>query len=91
MGSKLYVGNINYATTEDELRELFGSYGPVSAVDVVRDRYTGQSKGFAFVHFEDPTHAEQAIQGLNETEVGGRTNRVDAARESSNRAGGFGR
>mgnify|MGYP006282036007 CR=1 FL=1 len=51
MGSKLYVGNINYATTEDELRDLFGSYGPVSAVDIVRDRYTGQSKGFSFVHF----------------------------------------
>ena len=72
--NKLYVGNLSYQTTEDELREAFSAYGDVVSVKIIGGR------GFGFVEMESPEAAERAKEGLNETELGGRTIRVDEAR-----------
>lgn len=92
MGTKLYVGNLSYDTTEDELRNLFSKVGTVSAVDVIKDRDTGRSKGFAFVTMGSQTEASQAIQQINGQSLGGRDLRVSEARppEDRGRSGGGG-
>ena len=73
-GKKLYVGNFKYNTTEDQLRELFGEHGEVVKVDIIGD------KGFGFVEMADSDGAEKAKEALNETDLDGRTLRVDEAR-----------
>ena len=73
-GKKLYVGNFKYSTTEEQLRELFAEYGEVVKVDVIGD------KGFGFVEMSSSSEAEKAKEALNETELEGRTLRVDEAR-----------
>ncbi len=82
--SKLYVGNMSYSTSEDELRELFGSYGEVSSVNIVLDRITGKSRGFGFVEMSKPEEAQEAIKGLNDQDFGGRKLTIDFARERRN-------
>ena len=72
MGKKLYVGNLDYATTEDELRNLFGAVGQVESVALITDRETGRAKGFGFVEMGTEAAAQEAIQRLNNTAVGGR-------------------
>jgi RNA recognition motif-containing protein len=79
--SKLYVGNMNYATTEDELRELFAAHGEVASVNLVLDRDTGRPRGFGFVEMATPDQAEAAMNALNEQEFGGRKLIVNFARE----------
>jgi cold-inducible RNA-binding protein len=79
--SKLYVGNLNYETTEDELQTLFETHGEVVSCKIVMNPYTGRSKGFAFVEMATPDAANAAVEALNQTEVGGRTIKVDIARE----------
>ena len=69
MNKKLYVGNLSYTTTEDELRTLFAEVGPVASVAVITDRMTGQSKGFGFVEMETPQAAQQAIERFNNSTV----------------------
>ena len=81
MASKLYVGNMSYATTEDELREAFAPYGEVLRVDILYDRDTGRPRGFGFVEMASPEQADAAIAGLNGKDLGGRSLRVDVARE----------
>lgn len=76
----IYVGNLPYSITEDELRDLFGEHGEVSSVNVISDRATGQSKGFGFVEMPTQSEAEAAIQALNEASVKGRNIRVNEAR-----------
>lgn len=76
----IYVGNLPYSITEDELRDLFGEHGEVSSVNVISDRATGQSKGFGFVEMPTQSEAEAAIQALNEASVKGRNIRVNQAR-----------
>lgn len=76
----IYVGNLSYSTTDDELRSLFAQYGEVSSVNLVTDKYTGQSKGFAFVEMAKQADAEAAIKGLNETAIKGRNLKVNQAR-----------
>ena len=86
-GSKLYVGNLNYAVTEEQLRELFGNYGEVTHVNIIDGR------GFGFVELSDPEEAEKAKEALNDTEFQGRTLRVDEARAPKRRehgGGGYG-
>lgn len=78
MAKRLYVGNIPFRTNEDELRELFGEFGEVHEVSIITDRETGRSRGFCFVEMDN---AEEAISGLNERDFGGRTLRVNIARE----------
>lgn len=65
---KLYVGNLSYQATEQELKDLFSSYGEISSVNIVKDKFTGRAKGFAFVEMENDANAENAISSLNETE-----------------------
>jgi RNA recognition motif-containing protein len=85
MESKLYVGNLPYATTEDDLRDLFSQAGTVTSVTVVKDRDSGLSKGFAFVEMGSSNDAESAIEMFNGYSLLNRTLRVDAARPKEDR------
>lgn len=90
MDTKLYVGNLSYSVTEDELRELFAQAGGVTSVAVIKDRDTGQSKGFAFVEFSTQADAQKAISRFNGQKLGERTLTVNLARpkEERSRSGG---
>ena len=92
MAKKLYVGNMNYDTTEEKLREVFGAHGEVTSVNVVMDRDTGRPRGFAFVEMATDEAATAAIAALNGQSVDGRQLRVDEARprRSSGGRGGYG-
>jgi len=81
----IYVGNLPYSTTDDDLREAFGAYGEVSSVNVIADKFTGQSKGFAFVEMADNSAADAAIKALNETPMGGRNIKVNQAKPRGER------
>ena len=87
---KIYVGNINFRTTEDELREMFGQHGEVEDVAVITDRDTGRSRGFAFVTMPDDAQAKAAIEAVNGTDMGGRTVNVNEARPRTGGGGGGG-
>ena len=88
MAKNLYVGNLPFNTTQDDLREAFSQFGTVSRVQVVSDRETGRSRGFGFVEMEDG--AEQAIEKMNGASFQGRTLTVNEARPREPRAGGGG-
>lgn len=90
MESKLYVGNLSYSTTEDELRTLFAEAGTVASVALIKDRDTGQSKGFAFVEMSNQVEAEKAISMFNGRMVGARELKVNLARPKDDRGGGGG-
>jgi RNA recognition motif-containing protein len=87
MTTNIYVGNLSFQTTEGELETVFAQYGTVERVSVIRDRDTGQSRGFAFVEMADGGDA--AINGLNGTDLNGRSLTVNEARPREER-GGFG-
>ncbi len=87
---KLYVGNLSYTATEQELKDLFATYGEIQSVNVIKDKFTGRAKGFAFIEMPDDNSAKQAIQSLHETEFKQRKLIVNEARpreegERSNR------
>ena len=84
---RIFVGNLNWATTEDELDQLFAPYGEVARIQIVMDRYSGRSRGFGFVEMPDATQAQAAIDGLNGTSLGGRALTVNEAREREDRGG----
>ena len=86
----IYVGNLNYQTTEAELREAFEAYGQLSEVRLITDRYSGRSKGFAFVEMPERNEAEAALQGLNGKPLQGRTLTVNEARARGEGGGGGG-
>lgn len=95
MAMKLYVGSLAYSVTDDKLRELFAERGEVASAVVIKDRDTGQSKGFGFVEMADVKAGQEAIAALNGKEVEGRTIMVNQARPQENRSsggnrGGFG-
>lgn len=75
----IYVGNLPYSATEDEISELFASYGPVDRVKIITDRETGRSKGFAFVTLGDQAQIDAAVEALNGQDFGGRALRVNAS------------
>lgn len=79
MNSKIYIGNLSYTTTEDDLRTLFSQAGTVVSVTMIKDRDTGRSKGFAFVEMGAQSEAEQAIKMFNGTNLADRQIRVDMA------------
>ncbi|MEJ2663934.1 MAG: RNA-binding protein [Spirochaetia bacterium] len=79
MSKKIYVGNMNYNTTETQLQDLFAQHGTVLSVNIVRDRYTNRPKGFAFVEMEEASSADAAISALNNMELDGRELRVSEA------------
>ena len=85
---KLYVGNLPYQTSEEDLRNLFSQYGNVESVAVITDRETGRSKGFGFVEFGDDTEARNAISALSGQEFGGRALTVNEARPKTGGGGG---
>jgi RNA recognition motif-containing protein len=76
----IYVGNLNYNLSEDELEKVFSTYGEVTSVKIIRDKYTDQSKGFGFIEMTNDADAQKAIDELNGTEVKGRELRVNQAR-----------
>jgi cold-inducible RNA-binding protein len=88
MNTKLYVGNLPYQTTESDLQTLFEPAGQVSSINIVRDRTTGQARGFAFVEMSDVAGAQRAIAELNERQVGGRSLTVNEAKPMEPRSGG---
>jgi RNA recognition motif-containing protein len=88
MSKRLYVGNLAFAVTSDELRELFSQYGNVASAEVISDRETGRSRGFGFVELNDG--GDSAIEALNGTELQGRTLTVNVARPREQRRGGGG-
>ncbi len=88
MSKKIYVGNLPYSATEDEIRQLFASYGQVDSVSLVTDRETGRPRGFGFV--EMSSGAAEAIQALDQSAMGGRTLNVNEARPREPRGGGGG-
>lgn len=90
--TKLYIGNLPYQTTEDELKTLFAAYGTVLSATLITDRDSGRSKGFGFVELEDDAKAQEAITKLDKTNVGDRTIFVSVARPREERpqGGGYG-
>lgn len=90
--TKLFVGNLSYTTTSDDLKQLFEQHGPVLSVSIISDRNTGRSKGFGFIEIEDDAVAQDAIQKLDKSEFQGRTIFVSVARPREERpAGSFNR
>ena len=92
MSTKLYVGNLPYETTESDLQALFEACGQVASINIVRDRTTGQARGFAFVEMSDAAAAQQAIKDLDKRPYGGRNLTVNEAKPMVPRGngGGFG-
>jgi cold-inducible RNA-binding protein len=90
MGRKLYVGNLPYQIGETELQDLFGQFGAVESVRVMRDMATGRARGFAFVEMGTDEEAANAASSLNETELGGRSLTVNEARPKAEFSGGGG-
>ena len=79
----IYVGNLSYEVTEEDLKEAFGVFGEVDTVKVIKDNYTGRSKGFGFVEMPDKSEAQSAIEGLNGKDLKGRSLNVNEARPRS--------
>jgi len=81
----IYVGNLPYNVTEEDLREAFSEFGEVSSVNVITDKYSGQAKGFGFVEMEKNSEAEEAIKALNESSLKGRNIKVNQAKPRDKR------
>jgi superfamily II DNA/RNA helicase len=81
----IYVGNLAYGVTQDELREAFGAYGKIESVNLITDKFTGESKGFGFVEMSSNSEADAAIKGLNETPLKGRNMKVNQAKPRGDR------
>lgn len=95
MGKKLYVGNLPFSATEENLNETFAACGTVDSVKIITDRETGRSKGFAFVEMSSDSEAQTAISKYNGADFGGRAMTVNEAkpmapRDNNSRGGGFG-
>lgn len=86
----LYVGNLSWTMTEDELRNLFEQYGTVSSIKIVKDRETGRSKGFGFVEMDNDTEAQNALSSLYDKEILGRKIVINEAQERPAKSGGGG-
>ncbi|MBN2082097.1 RNA-binding protein [bacterium] len=86
----IYVGNLSYQLTEDELRAAFEAHGAVDAARIITDKYSGHSKGFGFVEMPNDSEAQAAINALNGTELSGRELKVNEARPREQRGGGGG-
>ena len=86
--TNIYVGNLAFSVTEAELRSAFEEYGSVASVNIITDRETGRSRGFAFVEMPDNDEAQNAINGMNGSELGGRDLSVNEARPKPGRTGG---
>lgn len=81
----IYVGNLPYDVTETDLREIFSQFGEISQINLITDKFSGQSKGFGFVEMENNSQADAAIKGLNESNFKGRNIKVNQAKPKSDR------
>jgi RNA recognition motif-containing protein len=88
MSTNIYVGNLPFSATEDEVRDLFAAHGAVTSVTLIVDRETGRLRGFGFVEMEDDQDANAAIEALNGSELQGRSLTVNVARPREERRGG---
>ncbi len=86
----IYVGNLSYEVTEEDLRQAFGAFGQVESINIIKDKYSGESKGFGFVEIPDKAEAQSAIEGLNGKELKGRALKVSEARPRSEGSRGGG-
>lgn len=91
MSKKIYVGNLPFSSTQQDLDALFARHGAVTSVNVISDRETGRSRGFAFVEMENASEADDAIRALDGTNLGGRDLRVNEAQDRKQGGGGGGR
>lgn len=90
MAKKIYVGNLAFSVTDDELQQAFASFGTITSARVVMDKMSGRSKGFGFVEIEDDASADTAIQKMDGQTIGGRAVRVSEAKPQEPRTGGGG-
>jgi cold-inducible RNA-binding protein len=90
MSNKLYVGNLSFNTTENDLQDAFAAFGTVTEANLMMDRTTNRSRGFAFVTMSTDEEAQKAIAGLNGKDLGGRALTVNEARAREERSGGGG-
>ncbi len=90
MGRKLYVGNLPYSATEQDLSDKFAAFGTVKSVELITDRVTGRSKGFGFIEMASDAEAQAAIDSLNGTNYEGQSMKVNEARPQQNRSSGGG-
>ncbi|MFH1699454.1 MAG: RNA-binding protein [Candidatus Zixiibacteriota bacterium] len=86
----IYIGNMSFDTTEDQLRQAFAGFGEVSTVNIIKDKYSGEPKGFAFVEMSDKNEAMAAISGLHEQDLNGRALNVNEAKPRTQSGGGNG-
>jgi len=86
----IYVGNLSFQTTDEEIRQAFEAHGEVSSVNIIRDKFSGESRGFGFVEMPSDDEAQAAIANLNGTELSGRALNVNQARPRTDRGGGGG-
>jgi RNA recognition motif-containing protein len=91
MAAKIYVGNLSFNSTEQDLEDMFGEFGTVQSVKIIEDRETGRSRGFAFVEMSSDEEAQSAIAGLNGREIDGRALTINEAKPQEERGGGGGR
>lgn len=87
----IYISNLNFATKNNSLQDLFAQYGEVSSANIITDRETGRSRGFGFVEMPNDSEGQQAIDSLNNTEFEGKTITVNVARPRTERSNSFGR
>ena len=85
MSTKIYVGNLPFSVTQEKLKELFATFGDIEEAVVIKDRFSGRSKGFGFVTFKDEESAKKAISEMNDKEVEGRKLKVNEARPMEDR------
>jgi len=88
MGKKLYVGNLNYETSQTDLETMFGAHGTVESAQIINDRGSGRSKGFGFIEMSNEDEAQTAIAALDGQDCGGRALKVNVAKPRENRGGG---
>jgi RNA recognition motif-containing protein len=84
----IYVGNLSYQTTEDEIRQAFSEHGEVTSASIIKDKFSGESRGFAFVEMPNANEGRQAIQAMNGADLGGRALKVNEARPREEGGGG---
>ncbi len=87
----IYVGNLSRETTEDDLRQAFGAFGQVESVNIIKDKYSGESRGFGFVEMPSKSEAQTAIEEMNGKDLVGRAVNVNEARPKMERRGGGGK
>ncbi len=88
MSKKIYVGNLPFSSSEDDLKDVFGRHGAVASVNIITDRETGRPRGFAFVEMEEANAADDAIRALDGSDLGGRNIKVNEAQDRRGGGGG---